>query len=102
MNKRQSRYKKMEFLMTIVLCLDVAIFLAYLIFAGAGMVALKVTAAFLCFVVSGAALAFLYMTRELLRRRSIWMSLAAACLLLCLIVSLVLKFPAPPYSLPVV
>ena len=43
------------------------------IFAGLGMIALKVLTALLCFFISGAALYFLFMTRELLRKRSIWM-----------------------------
>ena len=49
---------------------------------------------------SGYVLYQLYMTRELLRRRSIWMTLAAACVIICVLVSLILKFPSPPYTLP--
>lgn len=94
---KKSRYKAMETIVTAALCLDAVIFLAYLIFAGAGMVALKITAVVLCFLISGAVLYFLYITRELLRKRSIWMTLAAACIILCILVSLVLKFPAPAY-----
>ena len=90
----------MESVMTAVLCLELLIFLAYLIFAGIGMVGLKITAAVLCFLISSAVLYFLFMSRELLRKRSIWMSLAAGCLILCVLLSLVLKFPAPPYTLP--
>ena len=94
---KKSRYKAMETIVTAALCLDAVIFLAYLIFAGVGMVALKITAVVLCFLISGAVLYFLYITRELLRKRSIWMTLAAACIILCILVSLVLKFPAPAY-----
>lgn len=100
MGKNRARYKKMETIMTAVLCLDAAVFLLYLIFAGLGMVGLKVTTAVLCFLISGAALYFLYMTRELLRKRSIWMTLAAACIILCVLASLILRFPAPAYVLP--
>jgi hypothetical protein len=87
----------METVITAILCLDLLIFLAYLIFAGIGMVVLKIAAAVLCFLISGAVLCFLFMSRELLRKRSIWMSLAAGCLILCVLISLILKFPAPPY-----
>lgn len=100
MDRKKARYKKMETMMTAVLCLDAVIFVAYLIFAGAGMIAMKVISAILCFLISGAVLYFLYMTRELLRKRSMWMTLAAACIILCVLVSLVLKFPAPKYVLP--
>ena len=90
----------METVMTAVLCLELLIFLAYLIFAGLGMVGLKITTAVLCFLMSAAVLYFLFMSRELLRKRSIWMSLAAGCMVLCVLISLILKFPAPPYTLP--
>ena len=96
---KKSRYKAMETVVTAALCLDAVIFMAYLIFAGAGMVALKITAVVLCFLISGAVLYFLYITHELLRKRSIWMTLAAACIILCILVSLILKFPAPAFVL---
>ena len=98
MSKR-SRYKTMETIVTAALCLDAVFFVAYLIFAGSGMIALKITAAVLCFLISGAVLYFLYITRELLRKRSIWMTLAAGCIILCILVSLLLKFPAPAFVL---
>ena len=100
MDKKKARYKKMETLVTAVLCLDVAVFIAYLCFAGMGMIGLKILTAFLCFLISGTVLYFLFMTRELLRKRSIWMTLAAACVILCVLVSLILNFPAPRYVLP--
>ena len=100
MGSKKTRYKKMEAMVTGVLCLDAVLFIAFLIFAGAGMAVMKVITAVLCVLLSGAVLYFLYTTRELLRKRSIWMTLAAACLLLCVLVSLILKFPSPPYVLP--
>lgn len=100
MDRRKARYKKMETMMAAVLCLDAVIFVAYLIFAGAGMITMKVISAIICFLISGVVLYFLYMTRELLRKRSIWMTLAAACIILCVLASLILKFPAPKYVLP--
>ena len=99
-DRKRARYKKMEVIVTAALCLDAAIFLAYMIFAGIGMLAMKVVTAVLCFLISGAILYYLFKTRELLRRRSLWMTIAAACVILCLLVSLILKFPSPPYVLP--
>ena len=100
MDRKKARYKKMESLVTGVLCVDALIFVAYLFFAGAGMIAMKVISAILCFLISGAVLYFLYMNKELMRKRSLWMTLAAGCIILCLLVSLILKFPAPRYVLP--
>ena len=100
MAKVNARYKRMETLMTAVLILDAIIFIAYLIFAGLGMIGLKALTAVLCLLISGAALYFLFMTRELLRRRSIWMTLAAACIIICLLVSLIARFPSPVFTLP--
>lgn len=97
---KNSRYKAMETVITAALCLDAVIFLAYLIFAGCGLVALKITAVVLCVLISGAVLYLLYTTRELLRKRSIWMTLGAACIVLCILVSLILNFPSPAFVLP--
>lgn len=100
MGRKRARYKRLETIITAALCLNVIIFLAYLIFAGIGMIGLKITAAIFCFLISGLILYFLFMTRELLRRRSLWMSLAALCIIICVLASLILKFPSPPYVLP--
>ena len=102
MSKKRARYKKMEALITLALCLDVVIFLAFLVFAGIGMTGLKAVTAVLCFAISGAVLYILYMTRELLRKRSIWMTLAALCTILCVLASLLLRFPAPAFVLSVI
>lgn len=100
MNPKKTRYQKMESIVTGVLCVDAVIFVAYLFFAGFGIVAMKAISAIFCFLISGAVLYFLYITRELLRKRSIWMTFAAACIILCLVASLILHFPAPAYMLP--
>ena len=100
MNLKKTRYQKMAALVTGVLCADAVFFVAYLFFAGFGIVAMKAITAILCFLISGAVLYFLYITRELLRKRSIWMTLAAACIILCLVASLILHFPAPVFVLP--
>ena len=102
MDRKKARYKKMEVLVTGVLCVDTLLFLAYMIFAGMGLIAWKVIFAILCFLISGAVLYFLFMNKELLKRRSRWMTLAAGCNILCVLVSLILKFPAPRFVLPTV
>ena len=100
MGAKQKHYKKMEATLTAVLCLDTVIFLAYLIFAATGLLGLKVVTAILSILISGFVLYVLFVTKELLRKRSLWMTYAATCILLCIFVSLILNFPAPRFTLP--
>lgn len=100
MGTNKTRYKRMEATITAALCLDAVIYLAYLIFSGIGQIPLKIITAILCFCISGAVLYILYKTKELLRKRSRWMTLAAACIIICLLVSLIVNFPSPRFTLP--
>ena len=95
MANRRSRYKIMERNMTCVLIGDSALFLLYLLFAGLGIVWLKIVIAILAILISLACLAFLYLSQELLKKRSLWMSAAAAAIALCTLMSLVLNYPRP-------
>lgn len=95
MATRRNQYKDFDRLMTIVLGADGVIFLAYLFFAGFGVTAGKVITALLCVLISGGSLAYLYMCKEWLRRRSFWMTVASGAVLLCVLVSLICRFPSP-------
>ena len=97
MAKKQFRfkYKQVEPILTYVLMGVGVIFLLYLIFAAIDLVAGKVITAILGILISGLVLAYLYMSKELLRRRSIWMTLAAGSVILLILLSLILNFPAP-------
>lgn len=101
MSKKNSRYKKLESIMTIALCLNAMLFLVYLVSSGLGMTAVKIITAITSILISGFILYYLYITRELLRRRSVWMTVAAACIIICVLFSLVLNFPAPRFTLPI-
>ena len=92
-NKR--RYKEMEQYLTYALVGSAVVFLLYMIFAGLGVVWLKVLTAIILVAVCGLALAWLYLTGELLRYRSRWMSVGFAAILVVLLVSLVLNYPSP-------
>ena len=96
MNKRPSRYKQMEQIMTYVLIGGAILFLLYLISCFAGIIWLKAITAVITVLLSLGSLIFLYLCRELTRRRSQWMSVSALALLLCTLVSLVLHYPRPP------
>lgn len=95
---KRNRYKEMERYMTYVLLGEAAAFVLYLLFAGLGIGWLKVTLAIIAILVAGLCLAYLYMTGELLRKRSLWMSVGFASVTLCLLVSLLLSYPGPGKS----
>ena len=92
---KRMRYKTIEKYLTYTLLADTAVFALFLLYSGLGVVALKVITALLVIVASGLSLAYLYMIGETKKRRSRWIVLGFACLLLVLFVSLILKYPAP-------
>lgn len=95
MSKQPNRYQQMERYMCMTLALDLVLFVVYLISAGSGIVWMKVICAILAILISGLCLAFLYLTNELLRERSLWMTVSAAAIAICTIFSLILNFPSP-------
>ena len=92
---KRSRYKQLEEMMTRILIADVVVFALFALFAGLGVVAMKVICAIVTTIVSGMCLAFLYMTGELRKRRSLWMVVGFASVLICLLVSLICNYPSP-------
>lgn len=94
MDKKPTKYSQMERFMTIVLLADTGLFCLYLLFAGLGVLWLKAVAAVLAVIISGLSLAYLYITKELLKRRSLWMTASAAAIFVCILFSLVLNYPS--------
>ena len=92
---KKMRYKTIEKYLTYMLLADTAVFALFLVFSGMGLVALKVITALLSIVASGLSLAYLYMIGETKKRRSRWIVLGFVGILLCLFVSLILRYPAP-------
>lgn len=92
---KRNRYRIMEYNMTRILIADAAIFVLYLLFAGLGVIVLKVITAIVAIIASGLCLGFLYLSQELLRKRSLWMTTGFAAVLLCTLVSLIVNFPSP-------
>ena len=95
MAQNNSRYTQMQQYMTFAILANAGLFLLYLIFAGFGIIWLKAITAILTILLSAACLAFLYMCKEWMRRRSQWMTVSAGALLLCTLVSLILNYPSP-------
>ena len=92
---KRMRYKELDKLLTRVLIAEAAVFVLYMLFAGLGIVALKVITSIIIIVASGLSLAYLYMCGEIKKRRSRWLVLGFACLVIVLLVSLILKYPSP-------
>lgn len=95
MAERRSRYRKLEQYITLALIAEIGLFVLYMIFAGNGVTWVKVFLAVLCFVISAACIAVLFFSQELMRARSLWMSLTAGAVALVLLFSLLLNFPSP-------
>ena len=95
MAKKINRYKMMERNMTLVLLADLFMFILFLIFAGNGVIWMKAVLSVLILLVSAGCIGFLYLSQELLRRRSLWMSTAYAAIFVCTLFALILNFPAP-------
>ena len=95
MAERKFSYKQLEFYLTIAVIANTALFFIYMICAGTGVTWAKVFLAVLCLILSVGMLALLYIKKELLRPRSLWITLAAGAVLLLLLFSLILNFPSP-------
>ncbi len=90
---KHNRYKEMEQLLTVGLIADTIVFVLYLLVANAGILWLKVVLTLVCMALAAGGLALLYMTQELLKRRSLWLSCGFFSLLTCILVSLILAYP---------
>ena len=99
MRARKNRYAEMERSFGLVLLLDVSLFVFYLMAAANGIGWLKVILFTVVFLISILCLALLYYAGEFGRQRSMWLVTAAAVIAICVLFSLILKFPSPnPYK----
>ena len=95
MYRKQNRYKELELYLTGAIIANALLFALYLIIAGTGIVWLKIITAFLSLALAALILYFLYINKEMTRPRSFWITVAAASLFLCTLVSLICNYPAP-------
>ena len=93
--RSRNRYREMESIMTKVIIVDALVFILYLVCAGKGWAIFKVITGIIAIVASLLALAWLYITGEFTRRRSLWMITGFVGIVLCILVSLLLNYPAP-------
>ena len=90
---QRNRYQDLSRLMTIALIIAAVFFVLYLIFAGVGIIWAKVLTAILAILVPVLCLGFLFMSQELLKQRSLWLTTGFGGILVCTIVSLITNFP---------
>ena len=95
---KRNRYRALEKLMTEILLGDVLVFILFLVFYSKGLNVLRVITATLSILASVLSVGWLFITGELLRRRSFWMVTGFSSIFLCLIISLILKYPCPPVA----
>lgn len=93
--KPNMKYQQLQWYLTFALIAAAGMFALYLVFAGFGIIWLKAVTAVLAILISFGCLAVLFMKKELMRQRSLWMTAAAASIIVCLLFSLVLRFPSP-------
>ena len=98
---RNMKSQQAQWYLLYALIAAVGMFALYLVFAGFGIVWLKATTAILAILLSFACLAFLYVSKGLFRPRNLWITAAAASIIVCLLFSLMLHFPCPnKYKFP--
>ncbi len=95
---KRNRYRELERLMTRILLGNALVFVFFLISSAQGWNVVRVIAAIVATLASLLSLAWLFITGELVRRRSFWMVTGFGGIFLCLVVSLILKFPCPPVA----
>ena len=92
---RNLKSQQAQWYLLYALIAAIGMFALYLVFAGFGIVWLKATTAILAILLSFACLAFLYMSKGLFRPRNLWITATAASIIVCLLFSLMLRFPSP-------
>ena len=95
MEKKNRSYARMEKNMTSALLISAVCFLIFLFASGYGVTWLKVICAIFSILIPLICFGMLYLSQEWRKRRSQWMSVAAAALVICTIFSLILQFPSP-------
>ena len=88
-------YKDLERSMTVAVIAATVDFILYLLFAGMGIVWLKVITAIVAIGGPVLCLVWLYLTKEWLRQRSLWLTTGFGAIAVCTIVSLICEFPCP-------
>lgn len=95
MNKERTRYSQMERRMTCALVTALTLFIVFLFASGFGTLWLQILTGIVATLICILCFVYLFLTREWLRSRSLWMSVASIAIVLCILFSVILHFPAP-------
>lgn len=93
--RQKNAFRKFESIMTRAILGTLALFLLMLVSAAIGIDWLKWTLAVLIFVLCAAGAALLILKQEHRRRRSWWMLASFIGLFACMLVSMIVGYPAP-------
>ena len=95
MEQKNTRYKDLELFLTILVVAMLALFIFYLVMAAGGKTVLQIIVAVMVGSIAAFGLWLLFKSKELLRQRSIWITLSFLCCALVTIVSLLAGYPGP-------
>ena len=95
MAPKANRYKEMERYMTVLLITAAVMFVLFLIYSGIGILWAKVITCIFAIVIPFLCLGVLYLTKELFKGRSLWLTTGFFGILICTVVSLLTNFPSP-------
>ena len=95
MEQQNNRFKDLEMFLSVLIFATIALFIFYLIMAGNGQIVLKIISTVLIACICGFGLWLLHSSKELLRQRSIWMTLSFLSGVICTLVSLLTGYPGP-------
>lgn len=94
-NTPKRSYRQLERTLIVAVLADVGVYLLYLLFAGLGIVWLKLTLAVVGIAAGILGCAFLVLIDEHKHRRSRWVLCAFGAIAVCIVVSLITRFPGP-------
>lgn len=95
MEQKNNRFKDLEQFLSVLIIAMLAIFIFYLCMAGSGRTVLMIISAVMIGAIAAFGLWLLVKSKELLRQRSIWMSLSFICCVIVTVVSLLAGYPGP-------
>ena len=93
MEKNKPRFRQLESLLTLILYVEIGLFLAYLITAALGLVVVKIILAVLAILIAVFCEWMLYCAKELLKPRGLWLTCAFFSVIVCTAVSLICNCP---------
>lgn len=95
MENKKPSFRQLESLLTMILYVALALFVAYLITAALGAVVVKIILAVLAILICAFCEWMLFSAKEMFRARGLWLTCAFFSIMLCIAVSLICNFPAP-------